>query len=428
MVRVLKCGKEMKVLWFTNTPSLYDQGKHFHHGGGWIESLEHLFQNEEGMKLGVSFFHDSDSESVKINTTTYFPILRPSGRNKPIRRLIDNWTGQLLDYNIIDKVTGIINDFQPDIIHVFGTEGPFATIQDHTDVPVIIHLQGLINPCLNAYFPVNSSALNFLFSPPFYKNNITGTSPLFTIKRFKKQAKREEHILRQAKYVMGRTEWDQIVANLYNPGVKYFHIDEVLRKNFYGPRQQKGVDRRTESIIISILSSTMYKGIDVLLRSAKELKNLSNQPFLWKIIGLDENDKILKYFEGTQNICHRELNITCLGSTQPEELTNLLATADVFVHPSYIDNSPNSVCEAQIMGLPVIACNVGGVGSLIEHGKSGFLVPANGVFEIVHYLKFLANNREEAEKVGTLAKQEAEQRHDRNRIIKDIRLIYSSLL
>ena len=38
----------MKILWFTNTPSQYEQGKHHYYGGGWIDSLETLIkQNKE---------------------------------------------------------------------------------------------------------------------------------------------------------------------------------------------------------------------------------------------------------------------------------------------------------------------------------------------------------------------------------------------
>ena len=44
------------------------------------------------------------------------------------------------------------------------------------------------------------------------------------------------------------------------------------------------------------------------------------------------------------------------------------------VHPTYIDNSPNSVCEAQLAGLPVIATDVGGVSSLIENLQTGLLI------------------------------------------------------
>ena len=46
----------------------------------------------------------------------------------------------------------VICDFNPDIIHVFGTEEVFSLIQNHTNIPVVIQIQGLMNPCFNNYF------------------------------------------------------------------------------------------------------------------------------------------------------------------------------------------------------------------------------------------------------------------------------------
>ena len=55
----------MKVLWFTNTASKYDLGKHSYNGGGWIESLEELLNQEESVELAISFFHNEGKEKMK---------------------------------------------------------------------------------------------------------------------------------------------------------------------------------------------------------------------------------------------------------------------------------------------------------------------------------------------------------------------------
>jgi len=418
----------MKVLWFTNTPSLYDQGKHNYHGGGWIEALEDIVGNDGEIDLGVAFFHRTGSTKVKRNNTTYFPINRPRARKNPFQYLTKAWFGNLLDDIFEDAFQSIVDDFQPDVIQVFGSEGPFATIQERTSIPVVIHLQGLINPSLNTYFPVNQSRLNFLMSPRFLKKNIIGSSPVFGVKRFKKQAQREAEILRKAHYVMGRTHWDRIVAELYNPNVSYFHVDEVLRTSFYQDKPTVTAANQSELSIVSTLSSTVYKGVDVLLRTAKKMTELGEFSFQWQVIGLDAHDPMLRHFERSEGIAHRDVGIVCKGRRNPEELATLLVNADVFVHPSYIDNSPNSICEAQMLGLPVIACDVGGVSSLIAHGESGFLVPSNGVFEIVHYLKSLAQNEGLAERVGKEAATVASRRHDRVSIISDLKVVYKKIL
>jgi len=60
-----------------------------------------------------------------------------------------------------------------------------------------------------------------------------------------------------------------------------------------------------------------------------------------------------------------------LGALNAQQMTEELAMSHVFVSPSFIDNSPNAVSEAQLIGMPVISTYTGGVPSLIEEGQTG---------------------------------------------------------
>jgi L-malate glycosyltransferase len=51
--------------------------------------------------------------------------------------------------------------------------------------------------------------------------------------------------------------------------------------------------------------------------------------------------------------------------------------ADIFLNTNSVDNMPVSILEACAMGLPVVATNVGGIPDLLEHEKTGLLVPDN---------------------------------------------------
>lgn len=417
----------MKILWFSNTPSLYNQAAHQYFGGGWIESLEQLLEDNTNIKLAIAFFHAQNGKKITKDSTTYYPIHRPSGKKRPFRQLINNWGGALADANYSKLFLDVINDFKPDVIHIFGSEGPFGEIQLITDKPVVIHLQGLLNPSLNAYFPAGCSGLEFLTSTAYFGKICLGSSPWHAKRLFGRQAAREKGILGNARYVMGRTHWDAMIAQLYNPNVKYYHVDEVLRPVFYEPIKKSISAERTFQIV-STLSPTTYKGIDVVLRAAKQLTELTNIAFTWQIAGLDKKDQLLLYFEKKEGIDHQSVGLSFIGKQSPQSLIQLLSNADVFVHPSYIDNSPNSVCEAQMLGLPVIACDVGGLSTLITHQQTGILVPSNGVFELVHYLHKLASNPQQRIFLGESARLSALRRHNKETIFQHLIAAYTDIV
>jgi glycosyltransferase involved in cell wall biosynthesis/predicted metal-dependent phosphoesterase TrpH len=68
---------------------------------------------------------------------------------------------------------------------------------------------------------------------------------------------------------------------------------------------------------------------------------------------------------------------TFLGWLDREQLARAYASADVFMFPSQTDTFGQVVLEAQASGLPVIAVDAGGPASLIDHGRTGLLVPAD---------------------------------------------------
>lgn len=407
----------MKILWFTNTPSLYKKDLRGYNGGGWIESLEKILSQQDNVELGISFLHSDDCFKSKQGRTTYYPISLYSSKSQKFKHYLLYKKSYKKE---VDSYMDVINDFKPDLIHVFGTEQSFGLLTLYTKIPVVIHIQGILNPYLNAYFAPGLSKIDSILEKAF--NPLKLISTLRGQFFFKCNAEREVIILKNCKYFMGRTHWDKDVCTLYAPNSKYFYCSEVLRDLFYQamPWQKQ---TRNKFLITSTISKVSYKGFDVILKTAKLLKKHTKIDFEWNVFGITE----YKFWEKKLMIECASVNVKLNGIADSETLVKYLQDADVFVHPSYIDNSPNSVCEAQLLGLPVIAANVGGVSSLIEDNKTGILVPANDPFTLTSKLMELYGSNEKAIALGSNARALALKRHSKERIKMDLLDIYKEL-
>jgi glycosyltransferase involved in cell wall biosynthesis len=62
-----------------------------------------------------------------------------------------------------------------------------------------------------------------------------------------------------------------------------------------------------------------------------------------------------------------------LGQTPHPQVP--LAAADLMVVPSDTEGQPRVAIEAGLSGLPVVATQVGGLGEIVEEGRTGFLIP-----------------------------------------------------
>lgn len=420
----------MRILWLSMTPGLLheNEGTGNYGGSGWIGALQHLYMESyaDNNTLGLVYLSQNDEGVVYKENVYYFPVIKK--RESHVRKLL-KYYGPNISHNISsydDAVLKIIDGFKPDIIHLFGLENPFASILSRTGVPTVIHLQGLIGPCYNAYFPASINRSSF-FWPPSKREWVFRNGFLYDNSVLKLRANIELNLFREGHYFMGRTDWDFSLSRLLSPESSYFHVGEALRTPFYS---KKGAWRISgdKFIIVSTISETVYKGLDLILKTAHLLSSLLSPDFEWWVVGVNEKSNIVRFFERSLSIKGRENNVVYKGTFQADDLSELLLKASVYVHPSYIDNSPNSLCEAQILGLPVISTNVGGTSSLVRHQKSGLLIPSNGVYELAYWLVELNHNSDLALSLSKCGCEESSLRHDRKTIIDTVMSVYQRIL
>ena len=414
----------MRILWFTNTPSRASIAFGYNgSGGGWISALEGLIVKEQKYKLGICFFYSgSDYKKLILDDVTYFAI--PLKKQNGIQRIFSRQLSLLTDEEsqYFDQV---IEDFVPDIIHVFGTESGYGKILINKFDKIVFHMQGLLKPYAEVYFPLGFSKKSILkYSST--TSLIKGLSFFHGYLDLKKRAEREIDVVRHWKYFYGRTNWDRNYIKLLNNNSTYFHCDELLRKEFFEAQWSVPVNSDFKKCVIigTTINPSIYKGLDLIYKVIPLLKDYN---ICWKIFGLEEDDTLNKVVRGTISKGYKNSSIQFCGALGAAELITGLKTCHFFVHPSYIDNSPNSVCEAQLLGMPVLSSSVGGVSSLILNNVNGFLFNPYDSYDLAGLLVNLINNYAFALEAADNARVTALKRHSPTEILKAVNHIYNTI-
>jgi glycosyltransferase involved in cell wall biosynthesis len=101
----------------------------------------------------------------------------------------------------------------------------------------------------------------------------------------------------------------------------------------------------------------------------------------------------------------RILNVTKYG-----DMPDLYRSSDIYVFPSvWPEPFGLGIIEAMSCGIPVVACSVGGVPEIVDHGKSGLLVPSGDVPAMADALERLINDEPERRRLGVNGRKRVEE-------------------
>lgn len=406
----------MRVLWLTKSPSGYASRSGDYNGYGWVSSLER--QVSSMVTLAVAFVSNDAGGPVVKGGVQYFPVPDPydSGRTSRIRRLFSGNAAQRSW--ILSSFVKIIKEFRPDVIEVFGSEYPYGLVAEFVDIPVVLHVQGILDACVKGFLPPGMSLFRYCLSGRSLKGFFGKYYHWLNMKR---RAADEEKVFRTVHFFIGRTAWDREEVKSRNQDALYFKVNEVLRPPFY---EMAGTWKPSAKIkIVSTISEAPYKGMDLILRTAFLLRSHYGLMFEWKVFGNVD----MSFHERFTEINAVDCGVTAAGVAGPEEIASELVSASIYVHPSYVDNSPNSVCEAQMIGVPVVAAAVGGVPSLVEDGVTGLLAVPGDAEDFAGKIQSLLDDAGRAVSIGGRGAVEAASRHDVRRIREDLFYVYSQL-
>src|SRR5882724_2493605 len=342
----------MRILWFTNDPLPV---AHKRRGpvplgtGGWMPSLlEHLVR-VPGIQVEVATAHQGvPDDQFQDDGVEYFVMGQ--------RKYQPFFTHTRRD---LERCVDLVRQRNPDLIHIHGTERYFGLLpaRKMISTPCVISLQGLLGPYVDSFFG-GLSPLDIWRSERFIEV-ATRRGLLWRYRDYCEGARREREILQGAKTVLGRTDWDRAHAWSMNPQAEYHHVGEVLRKDF---RQEQWDVRRCERhSIIFTNAGDPRRGTETLLRALMMVHREFPDARLRLAGGLGVRygyDRFLRRMIADNNLSG---SVEYLGRLDAASMAKELARSHIFAIASYIENSPNSLCEAMQVGMPCVASYVGGI-------------------------------------------------------------------
>ena len=331
-----------------------------------------------------------------------------------------------------------LESFQPDAIHIWGTEFSHTlsmvnACESLGQLPkVTISIQGLCSVYAGHYAEGLPQAVinGYTFRDLVRRNNIAQQRDVFVLR-----GRNEIHALEKVGHVMGRTAWDKACTSKINPNARYHYCSETLRKPFYQDAWQ--YDSCSKHRIFASSCSYPIKGFHYLLEAFAQI--LEKYPDATLAVPgknfLDVSSMESKLREGSYNKYLRKLvrryglegKVELLGGLSAQQMKQQYLKANVFVLPSTIENSPNSLGEAMLLGTPCVAADVGGVSTMLKHETEGYVYQSTAPYMLAYYIDQVFSMEKAAAAMGENASAHARITHDPQKNLEDLLAVYQVL-
>ena len=407
----------MKVIWLTNVAtqmvdSIINENKRSFFGGGWLDGLSERLLMDKSFKLVLCYPLYTQKENIEGGKDN-FKFYGFAADGKKLRK----GTAGIETFEKYFEM--ILRNEHPDIVHIHGTEFEYCysmcRVAERLGMldRVVISIQGLVGVYANHLFAGMTAAD---VRKCTLKEFLTQNSVYDTYKAYVRRGEFEEKSLKMVKHVMGRTSWDKACVDLVNPKCQYHFSNETLRDPFY--EETWDYDTCESYTIFASQALLPLKVLHILLKAESLIKDeykdlrikvagqniISGNWINGSSYGLYIKKLIKKYELDGQ--------VEFLGPQNALQMRNQLLKCNVFVSPSTIENSPNSVGEAMLLGTPCISSDVGGVNDMLRRDEEGFIYPYDEYYMLAYYIKCVFDCKKRIASVTKKAQEHARITHD----------------
>lgn len=314
------------------------------HAGSWLRVLLAELERQPGLKIHVIALRKEFESDLTFerNGVTFHLMKVPGGLRAPSLFWLDTW-----------RIKRRLAEIRPDVVHAWGSEKGAALVASRLPYPYLVSIQGLLT----------------------WYNELV---PLNRYQRF--AVLLEKWSLPRAPVVTTESIFAVQYLNRKFPGLPVRQAEHAPDWIFH--RLQRCPQTRPFRFIF-VAPLSHIKGGDLLLRALDRLKD--ELAFEMVVIGRPAPG----YLERIRAATSAELwtRVQLKDDLPPAAVAEELAKATLMIFPTRADTSPNSVKEAVVAGVPVVASVIGGIPDYVFPGKNGLLFPSENLDKCVQAIR-----------------------------------------
>jgi glycosyltransferase involved in cell wall biosynthesis len=240
--------------------------------------------------------------------------------------------------------------------------------------------------------------------------------------------KREEsHAVERAKVVISISPFIQSTFKAQLRG-KIYNIENPIDEAFFKLPQQQGELGR----ILFAGRLIRRKNVQLLLQAFAELQRRFPQATL-RLAGSGQHSRAYaeNYVQSLKKYvaaARLEQAVTFLGELDEQRILEEYTKCCMVVLPSKLETAPMVILQAMAAGKPVVSSNAGGSPFLVEHGRTGLIVPIDDGAALAQAMGRLLGDEALAHKMGQQAAQVARDRFHVEVVAAQTRQVYRSIL
>lgn len=361
-----------KVLWMVNSelPQIAKvRGRKGSNTCGWITGAYGYINEKFDLTVVYPVFKAEDAETRLDGDVKYVAYLHTENSKSEI-----------------ETFSQIIRRVAPDVVDIWGTEFSrsynFAAACKMTGYidKTIVSMQGSSTEIAAHYA---SNLRGRILCKKTLRDLLRRDSIKNQIKSYEKRAENERKTLKLVSNCIGKTHWDEAVCKRANPDIRYSRCHEILRDGFYENKGSWSLENCRPHSMLLCQGNYPLKGLHIILDALRELKKkypdvtltVTGTPpyFTGSLKSSLKNSAYGKYIKKLIERYGLADNVSFVGMKTESEMISVYLDSNVVVLASSVENESNSVAEAHILGVPVVASFSGGVTSRMTHGADGFM-------------------------------------------------------